>query len=1329
MPDVNVKGRYRIYTHDGVEPLLFTSYATSLCSIRRPNPNTFITISQYIPGSLSPFTTFDPGSSYTIVTKSNIANFSMGPYTRADRLPASVTFRSPNFYHGLDKNSITVALSSYALSVNSPLSTAFTYIPNQDGYVVNSISFDTARYKQGLPSLLTHLTPNSSYQFKTRTPFTFFAPLQSEMSDLYITGLNDHGHIGMGHLYRNTVQEQLFGKWDTISTSVTHSIALSTCGNKKKIFVCGGNQLAQLGFSTMSIINTIGANEYVTYTCLDFSNKAPGSGNDSCPNASYIDRDFRPVWTELKQIVVYDFLSNSYTNIYNSVDIVAVEAGNGCTFLVDSNGVLYGIGNIAALGIQDPGAQSTFTAGGYTFAKYQIPGMCRYYQADYSKYSSSQLNYGIFGRFQYDYYKDANNVYANYDFYNGVYDFFQFNYLRVGPDLSESESDRYGSYIPYFSKYLSKTPGVTELGIMNNVKKIKSSYNARTVILKNDGTLWSNYLENSNVITNTYYRHFAPVPLLTNENGAGGNFRDFDVSSTVLVAQSAISSQSYASVTYNYPQYAWYLMGNASVYGQTLSQVFVLRSLSGIGINNQASSSTENYNDVRSVAGRGDLTLYAGYQCYFGISNNYIDNTQDFYVGGYGFTLQKAQEIFASSSDVKPAHRYLGYDGTNLQAYPFSPYMSARTFPETYGISLNLLNQKNIREGLVNRLLRNIRTIENGRYAGRERILSTLTSKTDPNLQIKQLLVNENGLIILRKDGVIIKTGYDNDYNRAYNIYTPGARIINGTNTFSSGFKTSSHLYVSTTDRFAPTPPPTPNPTPTPSPIPLIPSDAPNTLLVSRLSNNWKNTGDALHSIRSSDGYETITEQFNWLTCTAAGTFNPPAQFTSANPYALFYFCFDYKDNNTIVASTLGQNSTKYFRSLKQIQKSIATGSTQYQLNDICTNGTTVAEWNSTNPSSVFIINYSLMQNSCGCIDMFIHRNSQYAVYIITNYSINSENAPKGAWTFTHSFNTGITTAPVQISTSNVCFNTSVANVTMGSSMYTGTDGTRSTTARPLRKLPDGTVICKYLYRSGAFGTNYGATAHIGRYDTSTWQGFDSNVSYEIPNSGDVNGNKVPFWPEFAKLSAKYYLAWCTKPYPAPSPVGTVTEVPPDLILRDLTTNTQVTVDTQLCDATGLGISDNSSNNMQPYDILGIPVENKIYVVYSKYITYAGSGSRNNVVGIFLKRYDSALTLIDTVELYRISSSTISTAQYAPSLNCPIFSYYINSQKVLKLILAFGAKSSGSVGNGVVYLSGYFDIVMTNTPSINNTWTIKYNNYAADNKLRISNYGQRVISI
>ena len=181
-------------------------------------------------------------------------------------MPSSVTFRSPNFYHGLDKNSITVALSSYALSVNAPLSTVFTYIPDQNGYSVNSISFDTERYKDGLPSLLTHLTPNSSYQFKTRVPFTFFAPLQSEMGDAYAWGNNDGGEYGMGYRYRNLSLpgDNIYGTWDKIVSSsstqgyqvpnwngqtvaVGSFAALSSCGNSKALFVLGNNNNGQLG--------------------------------------------------------------------------------------------------------------------------------------------------------------------------------------------------------------------------------------------------------------------------------------------------------------------------------------------------------------------------------------------------------------------------------------------------------------------------------------------------------------------------------------------------------------------------------------------------------------------------------------------------------------------------------------------------------------------------------------------------------------------------------------------------------------------------------------------------------------------------------------------------------------------------------------------------------------------------------------------------------------------------------------------------------------------------------------------------------------------------
>jgi hypothetical protein len=368
MPDVNVKGRYRIYTHDGVEPLLFTSYSNSLCSIRRPNPNTFITISTYIPGSLSPFTTFDPGSSYTIVTKSNTADFSMGPYTRSDRLPSSVTFRNPNFYHGLDKNSITVALSSYALSVNAPLSTAFTYIPNQDGYFVNSISFNTQRFNQGLPSLLTHLTPNSSYQFINRTPYTFFAPLQSEMGDAYAIGNNSGGEFGMGHRYSpftgapntnnyftglSVIAEQTYGIWDKIVTSnsyetvnesgqiinATSFAALSVCGSGKVIFVLGQNLYGQLGTGSDK-------QYYATWT------KIPGVWNDvemgsqhmlATNSSGHLYACGRNSAGQLG--LGSDTLSaNTLTLVDNSRNYIELAPGGSSTIVRDSLGRIWGCG-------------------------------------------------------------------------------------------------------------------------------------------------------------------------------------------------------------------------------------------------------------------------------------------------------------------------------------------------------------------------------------------------------------------------------------------------------------------------------------------------------------------------------------------------------------------------------------------------------------------------------------------------------------------------------------------------------------------------------------------------------------------------------------------------------------------------------------------------------------------------------------------------------------------------------------------------------------------------------------------------------------------------
>ena len=416
MPDVNVKGRYRIYTHDGTSPLPFTSYSSQLCSIRRPNPNTFITISQYVPGSLSPFTTFDPGSSYTIVTRDNTADFSMGPYTRADRLPSSVTVKTPNFYHGLDKNSITVAISSYALSVNNPLSTVFCYIPNQDGYSINSISFDTARYKDGLPSLLTHLTPNSSYQFKTRTPFTFFAPLESEMGDAYAIGNNSGGEYGMGHRFTDSSYglpgENVYGIWDKIvfSYSIDECIdnnqivqstslaALSSCGTTKALFVLGSNLYGQLGTSSTK-------QYYATWT------RVPGQWQDIClcsqhmlaiDSLGHLYACGNNTYGQLG-LGSGTASTNTLTLVDNTRTYIELAAHTQCTMVRDSNGFLYACGknDTGQLGVGStttPIYSLTREALGYTWSSVKANQSAEYFVAisNNKLYGVSTLSQGTY---------------------------------------------------------------------------------------------------------------------------------------------------------------------------------------------------------------------------------------------------------------------------------------------------------------------------------------------------------------------------------------------------------------------------------------------------------------------------------------------------------------------------------------------------------------------------------------------------------------------------------------------------------------------------------------------------------------------------------------------------------------------------------------------------------------------------------------------------------------------------------------------------------------------------------------------------------------------
>ena len=266
MADINIKGRYRLYTHDGTSPFDFTTYANNLCVIRRPNENTFVTVRQYVPGpGAKPFTTFEPGSSYTISTKTNDSVFSMGPYTRSDRLPSSTTIKSPIFYIGLDRNSIPVPLSSYTLGANSPLSTIRTTEANLNGFYTNFTTFDANSYKIGFNQGFTHLQPGSSYELRNRVPFTLFAPLKSEMGDVYAMGNNQNGQFGLGHLltysiplyressFTGTISaENIYGNWVKIIEYAGSVLALSACGTKKKLFACGRNDYGQLGLGYTS---------------------------------------------------------------------------------------------------------------------------------------------------------------------------------------------------------------------------------------------------------------------------------------------------------------------------------------------------------------------------------------------------------------------------------------------------------------------------------------------------------------------------------------------------------------------------------------------------------------------------------------------------------------------------------------------------------------------------------------------------------------------------------------------------------------------------------------------------------------------------------------------------------------------------------------------------------------------------------------------------------------------------------------------------------------------------------------------------------------------
>jgi hypothetical protein len=262
MPNVEVRGRYRAFVYDGATSLDFTTYANNVSVVRRPNEISFVTLRQYIPGISTPFTTFEPGSAYVIISREGNANFDMGPYTRVDRLPSSLNVKSPQYYLGLDKNSITIPLSVYALSVNNPLSsvTGITYL-NGVGVGQSTVTVDQIR--NGFQTSFTHFLPNSGYQLRNRVPYTFFAPLESEMGDAYANGINTGGQYGMGYRVDNISLpgDNIYGVWDKIVSSdysfncvdnnqtinAPSLAALSACGTTKALFVLGNNLYGQLG--------------------------------------------------------------------------------------------------------------------------------------------------------------------------------------------------------------------------------------------------------------------------------------------------------------------------------------------------------------------------------------------------------------------------------------------------------------------------------------------------------------------------------------------------------------------------------------------------------------------------------------------------------------------------------------------------------------------------------------------------------------------------------------------------------------------------------------------------------------------------------------------------------------------------------------------------------------------------------------------------------------------------------------------------------------------------------------------------------------------------
>ena len=1212
MPNIEVRGRYRAFTYDGTTSLDFTTYANNLCVIRRPNEISFRTLRQYIPAVNPIFTTFEPGSAYVIITRGNDASFDIGPYTRVDRLPSTLNIKDPLYYLGLDKNSITIPLSVYALSVNNPISavTGITYV---NGVGVGQSSVQVEQIKEGFQTSFTHFLPNSGYQLRNRIPFTFFAPLQSEMGDAWATGYNQTGQLGMGYQYDSFGYTQLYGTWDKVVMSSTHAAALSTCGTKKKLFVCGSNNYAQLGLTPV-----VGYTTQRAVTAI------------------------QTAWTEVKNLYYYVWDPTCEGGCYfedalTNETIQDVEVGDYFT-LVKTDQYLYGIGNMYALGIAPPGDPSCCPQFENSFSN--TDPSTNYYSNTFLKYFTRFLNRSTPTLFL-----ATNTTIDDQALYN---------------EIQSSRLQKFQARGPrWWALYDNKLYACGKIG--GTGASLRTSY---VPVIPMGLTVGST----------SYNTTFREIFALNNSTNWTKTYTDFEASRSTVVALSSDNKR--------------WLIGGAVSY---LS-----------------------YNTSLSTM-------------------SFYDSQQNSYVPQNDYGLRLFPTIYGAMG-IKDGILYFTPNTVNTQnggSYIFG-LGSNKTITDMPSSSLPKINtalSPNPDEQV------SIRSLVPVRYI----------NSNSPNVSWKSLFVgfsyscatDINNKFYICGSNSVGQLGLQQFPSGEISIVYTLSNVIPD-NVYNVNASDNNVVIYKTNRNPAPsfTPLPSMTPTPTPTPVNLVPSDAPNAIFVSNYNSINSNLGDRAWWMRSTDAYNTATVSPYWA------FLNGSRQ--GGNPYWLTRSVFDFKDNNNVVVGTFGKTGT-LFNTFKHIVKNISTWDVTSGMNDVVTAGTTVATWNDASQSSPYYQNTVAGGNwPVGHVDMFVHRNSNTAVYVFTQFGGVADNSqtypaygPKGAWSFTVDLANNAVGSTTTITSKNLCFNRYNSNCAY---YYYADPITMPKVSRPLRKLPDGTVIFKSMYLDSynpsfpgyLLGANYGAVALIGRYDTPTWDGFTSSVEYVIPNSADTpdkGTSNLPAWTEFAKLGNTYYLAWCTKTISDAQGIGggyqSGYRTQANLVLRNLQSETQVQVDTGLNTSTSTPFSNYGNLRMQPYDIIGEPRFNRIYVAYTKYTSYTGNpDSRTNVLGIFLKRYDQNLNLIDNTQLFSYTTD----GDFGPALVCPVFSYYVDANKVLKLILAFGSNSAGSVG-GVGTVTG--DYIFTNTPSIDNTWTQVFNR-SGSNASRVMmalGAGNNVISI